>query len=186
MPKGIWVKQSLGGGGTCQPHPQMVMMYMCTDGNLRCWQSLTTPLNPAFINPFDAPHIQVKGCHMGGDGYLQSLETAKEGASCTNPLPSVTGVEGLGSTPLDSWGGRLNMVVIGAWWHLLGRGGAEDMEECDIAPLRSLYKPSATASSTFCNPSASNHCASLLNKLAHLSKCSPWKREKRVCHKAQA
>ena len=37
----------------------------------------------------------------------------------------------------DSWGGRWEMVADGVWQTFLGEGGAEDMEECDIAPLRS-------------------------------------------------
>ena len=83
-----------------------------------------------------------------------------------------------------------DMVAVGTWWHLLGRGGADDTEECNIAPLRSLYKPSAsnpaTARCTFCSSSTSNCCASSLSKLAHLSICRPWKKGKRFCHKGQA
>ena len=67
-------------------------------------------------------------------------------------------------------------------------GGGEDVgrEECNIAPLRSPYKPSAsepeTAASNFSYPSVSKCCASLSNchaslcsKLAHFSKFSPCK-----------
>ena len=63
-----------------------------------------------------------------------------------------------------------------------GEDGAEDTEECDTAPLRSLYKPCAsnpaTASCTFCSPSLSNCCTSSCSTLTHHSKSSPWKREK--------
>ena len=80
-------------------------------------------------------------------------------------------------------------MVVGVWWHLLEGGGAEDMEECEKAPLRSLYKPSAsdpaTASCTCSNPSASNHCSSSLSTLSCLSKSTPWKREKRSITKAK-
>ena len=53
-------------------------------------------------------------------------------------------------------------VAGGRWWQMgcggnfLGGGGAEDMEECDISPLKSPLKPStsetATATSNFSNP----------------------------------
>ena len=63
------------------------------------------------------------------------------------------------------------------------------MGECDRAPLRSPYKPSAsnpaTAISAFCNRSASNCCTSSLNKLVYCSKCSPWKIEKGSVTKAR-
>ena len=94
--------------------------------------------------------------------------------------PSLPGVEGLGLTFSDSWGGGLDMVAVGAWQCLLDGGWAVDMGEHDRTPLRRPYKPSAadpaTAISTFRSPSASNHCASTPNELAHCSKCSPWKR----------
>ena len=70
----------------------------------------------------------------------------------------------------------------------LGQELGSRHEECDRAPLRSLYKPSAsnpaTAISTFWNPSASNFCASSLNKLAHHRKCCPWKIRKQSVIKA--
>ena len=75
------------------------------------------------------------------------------------------------------------MVVVGAWQHLLGWGGAEDMEDCDTAPLRGPYKPSASDPATaYCNfysPLFPNLCTSSLSALALLSKCSPWKRKKK-------
>ena len=73
IPKGIWVQESLGTGGTCQPYPQMISAHMCTDGSLQGWRSLTAPLNLAFVNPLDVPKPQVKGYHVGGNGHLQSI-----------------------------------------------------------------------------------------------------------------
>ena len=123
-----------------------------------------------------------------GMAISKACETAEEGASSASPIPSTAGAEASGSTPSDSWGGSLYMVV-GAWWHLLHGGGAEDMEDCDMAPLRNLYKPSAsdpaTANCTFYSPSISNHCASPLNTLAHHNKSSPWKRGKESVTKAR-
>ena len=58
-----------------------------------------------------------------------------------------------------------------------------------MTPLRSLCKPSAsdpvTVISTFWSPSVSNHFTSSLNKLAHCSKCSPWKRREWSVNKAR-
>ena len=161
---------------------------MCAYGSLGGWWSLTAPLNLAFIDPFDAPTFRWRGVIWAGMATSKAWETAKEGASGASPIPLAIGVEGLGLTPLDSWGGSLDTVAVGAWQHLLGEGKAENMEECDIAPLRSWYKPSAsdpaTSSCTFCSPSTSNCCASSLSKLAHVSKSSPWKREKGSVTKA--
>ena len=58
------------------------------------------------------------------------------------------------------------------------------MEDCDTAPPRSPYKPSAsdsaTASCNFCSASVSSLCTSSLSALALLNKCSPWESKKRV------
>ena len=55
MPEGIRVEKSLCTGRTGQPCPQMVLAHMSTYGHLGGGQSLSAPLNPAFVNPFDAP-----------------------------------------------------------------------------------------------------------------------------------
>ena len=60
--------------------PQMVSAHMCTDGSTWGWWSLTASLNPAFVYPFDAPQLQVKGCHVGRDGHLQSLRHSWRGS----------------------------------------------------------------------------------------------------------
>ena len=78
------------------------------------------------------------------------------------------------------------MVEEGMQQVFLGEGEDVGREECDTAPLRSPYKPSAsepvTAASNFsntsisrCCTSLSKHCASLYSKLACLSKLSPCK-----------
>ena len=33
------------------------------------------------------------------------------------------------------------MVAVGAWQHFWGWGGAEDIQECDTAPIKSLTDP---------------------------------------------
>ena len=80
----------------------MVPAHMDAYGSLESGCSLTASLNPAFVNPFDAPHIQAKGHHVGGDGYLQGLGDSQGGASCADMPPSVAGAEGLGLTFSDS------------------------------------------------------------------------------------
>ena len=164
---------------------------MSADGSTCDWQPLNAPLNPAFIHPFDTLHIQAKGCHIGWDGYLQGWGDSQGEASCANLPPSAAGSEGLGSIPSDSWEGSLensgskDLAMSFRW------GEAEDMGDCDMAPLKSLYKPSAsdpaTANCNFRSASVSSLCASSLSPLALLNKWSPWKRKKKgICHKGQA
>ena len=164
---------------------------MCAYSSPWGWWPLTAPLNLAFIHPFDAPTFRWRGVIWAGMATSKAGERAKREASCASPLLSAAGAEGLGSTPSDSWGGSLETVVVGVWQCLLGGSGAEDMEDCDMAPLRSPYKPSASnpaiANCIFCIPSVSSHCTSSLSTLALLSKCSPWKRKKKgFCYKSQA
>ena len=165
---------------TSPPNGHSAHVHIWWPGRLTV--SCCTP-NPAFIDPFDAPHIQTEGCHMGGDGYLQGLEDSQgRGLQCQSD--SLSGRSG--GFRFDSFRllrGQLGYGDSGNMIISFRLGGAGDMEECDIAPLRSPYKPSAsdpaTASCMFCSPSASNCCASSFIKLAHLSKSSPWKRDKR-------
>ena len=76
MPEGIQVKKSFGKGGTCQPHPQLVPVHMSAHDSLGSGHSLTAHLNLAFVNP----HIQAKGYHAVGDGYLQGLGDSQGGS----------------------------------------------------------------------------------------------------------
>ena len=155
------------------------------------WQPgrLTVPCctpQPGICKPFWCPHIQVKGCHMGRYGYLQGLRDSQGGSLLWEDASLSCRSRGFG---LDIFGHGFSTVVVGTWWCLLGGGGAQDMREYDRAPCRSLYKPSASdpakAISTFWSPFASNCCTSSLNKLAHHSKCSPWKRGKGSVTKAR-
>ena len=104
----------------------------------------------------------------------------REGASCADMPPSTMGVEDLGSTFSGSWGGGLDTWAEGAQQCLLAGGWALDTGEWHGAPLRSLYKPSAsepaTASSTFWRLSVSKCWASSCSTLAQCNKCSPSKR----------
>ena len=160
----MYTNSSLWGG---QPLPHPSIQHLCT---------LLMP-----------PHSGGRGVMWAGMATFKACETAEEQASSASPIPSTAGAEASGSTPLDSWGGCLDMVV-GAWWHLLGGDGAED---CDTAPLRSPYKPSALILPQlvviFVVPLSPVAVASSLSALALLSKCSPWKRKKKgICHKDHA
>ena len=140
-------------------------------------------LKPGTYNPFWSPHIQTKGCHVGRDGYLQGLRDSQGGRllcqyvslSCRSG-GFVFNLPRLLRGQLRYTGGR-GLVTS------LRRGGAEDMGKCDRAPLRSLFKPSAsnptTAISTFWRPLVSKYWASSHNRVAWHNKCSPWKRIKR-------
>ena len=107
---------------------------------------------------------------MGRDGYLQSMgDTHGGGLWCqSNPLSCSKG--GFGFDFFRLLRGQHGYIGSGGMMMTFRWGGAEDMDECDIAPLRSLYKHSAsnpaTTSCTFCNPSASNCCASSHGTLA--------------------
>ena len=181
MPKGIWVEKSSGAGGTAQPHTQMHPAHVSANGCPEGGWSLASPLNLALINPFDALHIQ--SAMWAGDGYIQGLKDGQGGSLlCQNASLSCESKD-LGLTSLGSWGDGLDTVAVGAWWYLFEGGRAVDMGECDRAPLRSLYKPSASnpaiAIFTFWRPSVSKHWASSHNRLAQHNKCSPWKRRVR-------
>ena len=95
---------------------------------------------PGIYTPFWCPRHSGKGVSCGvGMATSNAWETA-EGASGDSPIPSTAGAEALGSTPLDSWGGGLDMVAVGAWWHLLS--GAQQTWRSVI------WLPSGASSST--------------------------------------
>ena len=78
------------------------------------------------------------------------------------------------------------MVVVGAWWHLLG--GAEDTEECDIAPPRSPTNPLPPnlpqLAAFFVAPLPPTAVPPPLVNWLILVTAAPGK-GKRVCHKGQ-
>ena len=143
--------------------------------------SLATPLNLILINPFDTPTFKWRGAMLAGMATSKAWEMVREGASCANIPPSAMGVEDSGLTP-GSWREGLHMVAVWAWQHLLVGGWAVEIGEWDRAPLRSLYKPSAsdstTAISTFWRLGISRCWASSFNILAWHNKCRPRKRKK--------
>ena len=119
MPEGIQVEKGLWTGRTGQPYPQMGPAHMSTYGCMGGGWSFAAPLNLALIDPLDAPHIQMKGCHVGGDGNLKGLrDTQGESLLCWY-APSAMGAEDSGWTFLGSWGDGLDMVGVGAWQCLL-------------------------------------------------------------------
>ena len=185
MPKGIWVEEGSGAGGTCQPQPQWSWCTCMV--HMAAWEVDGPSLHPP------TQHLQtllMPPTFQWRWGWLPSRLGGQP--SIGPPLP-------IHFPELQEWRvqvwllrllrGGLDTVVVGAWWHLLGGGGVEDIEESDRAPLRSPYKPSAsdpaTASSIFFSTSTSNCCTSSFNKLVCLSNCSPWKREKGSVTKAR-
>ena len=73
MPVGIQIEKDPWAERTGQPNTQMGLAPMGTNGHTRDGWFLTAPLNLALVNPLGAPHIQVKGCHVGRDSNLQGL-----------------------------------------------------------------------------------------------------------------
>ena len=53
--KDIQVKESFATEGACQPHPQVDLSNMCTNGGPWGWRALFAALNPALVNSFSAP-----------------------------------------------------------------------------------------------------------------------------------
>ena len=155
----------------------MVPAHICTDSGLWGWLPLTAPLHPALINPLDAPNCRWSGVMWAGIATSKAGDAAEEGTSGASPVSLATGTEASGAASSGCWGGGLEMVEVGLWWHFLDGGGADDMGECDMAPLKSLYKPStsdsATAVSIFPNPSISSCCISSISTLAFFSRSKP-------------
>ena len=130
MPKGIWVEEGLVAGETCQTYPQMGKSHMCAYSGLGGWWPLTAPLDPAHIYPFDIPTFRQRGVILVGMATSKAWETAEEGTSSASPIPSTAGVEALGSTPSDSWGGSLDIVTVGhssIFWVGVGQGTWRDV-----------------------------------------------------------
>ena len=180
MSKGVWVEKGSVTGGAYQPYPQMGTAHMCGYNSLGGWWPLTASLNLAFIDSFWCPPHSGKGVWYGWRWLPPKLgRQLRRGPLVPVQSPKLQDF-GLLREQLG-YGGSGGLTTSFGW------GGAEDTEECDTASIRSLHKPSAsdlaTASCTLCSPSASNCCASSHSILIHLSKSSPWKREKRVFHK---
>ena len=133
------------------------------------------------------PTFRQRGVMWVGMATSRVWKTAEEGAFGASLVPPTAGVEASGSTPSDSWGGSLDMVTVGSWWHLLGGWGRGHGGLWYGSP-QEPYKPSASdpaiANCDFCSASVSSLYASSLSALALLNKCSPWKRkkEKGICH----
>ena len=164
MPKGVWVEESFVTGGTCQPHPQVFSAYMCRNCSTWGWWPLQATLNLALIHPLVAPNFRQRGIIWVGIATSRAGDTAEVATSDACSTTSATGAEALGTASSGSWGGGVEMVADGVQQALLDRGWMENMGECDMAPLGSLYRPStsdpAPADSIFSSSSISNCCAS--------------------------
>ena len=148
-------------GRTGQPNTQMGLAHMGTNGHMTGGQSFSTSLNLSLVDPLDVPHIQTKGCHVGGDSNLQGLRDGQGGSLLYMHATLSYGSRGFWVNLFRLLRGGLDMVVAGAHQHLLTGGWAIGAEEWDRAPWKSLYKPSAskpaTANSTFWRPAVSRH-----------------------------
>ena len=122
VPKGIWVQEGLCTGGTCQPHLQIVSAHMCTDGSMWGWQHFTAP-STLHLYTLLMPQTTGKGVPCGWGWPPPELGTQLRREPPAPVQPSTTGVDTLGLTPMDSWGGGLDMVVVGAGQHFVDRGG---------------------------------------------------------------
>ena len=146
--------------------------YGCMTGG----QSFTAPLNSALVDPLDTSHIQMKGCHVSGDD-------SQGGSLLCLYAPSATGVEDSGSTSSGSWGGGLDMVVVGVHQCILTGGWAINADEWDRAPHKSPYKPSTsdptTAKSTFWRPTVSRCWTSSHRRLVWCNNCTSGGPEKK-------
>ena len=149
--------------GTHQTHSQVYLVYMSANGSTRGWWALPATLNLTSVYSLDSPNWIWRGCMLAGispsktEGAVEEVDSS----ACS------VGTEASGS--LDSWGGRWEMKEEGAWQVFLGGGEDVGREECETAPLRSPYKPSAsepvTAASIFSNPSVSR-CWALFSSFA--------------------
>ena len=101
--------------------------------------------------------VQIAACEVDGPSlhpstwHLYTLltpPTTGEGVPCGQEWPPPKLVQQLRRRPLmpiqppsGFWGGGLEMVAVGVWCHCLDGDGMEDMGECDMAPLKSPYRP---------------------------------------------
>ena len=102
------------------------------------------------------PQLNMKELHVGRDLSLYNWRGSWRGRfQCL--LSRTRGFRFLGLLK--------GQVTDGVWQTFLWGDGAGGMEECDIAPIRSPWKPSepATATSIFSKPQASKCCASISN-----------------------
>ena len=84
-PECVWVEKGFAAGGTHQPHSQVHLAHMCTDGGSWGWWTLFEALNLAPIHLLSVPQLNVKGLHVGRVCLLWSWK--------------------------DSWKGRLHCLV---------------------------------------------------------------------------
>ena len=77
--EGVWAEKGFAAGGAHQPHSQVHLVHMHTDGGMWGWWTLSAALNLASIYPLDAPQLNVKGLNIGRDHLLWSWEHSWRG-----------------------------------------------------------------------------------------------------------
>ena len=101
-PEGIQIEEGLWAGRTGHPNTQMDLVHMGANDHTRGGWSFTATLSSPLADSFDAPHIQMKGCHVGKDSNLQGLRDGQGGSLLCLYTPSAMGGEDSRSTSSGS------------------------------------------------------------------------------------
>ena len=128
----IWVEEGLAARGAHQPHPQVHFANMCME--IVAWEIDGPSLQPSTQHQYThlmPPSWMQRGCIWVGMAFSEAGGATGETAFIAWSAGSET------SGPVDSWGGRWEMVAEGVQQTFLWGGGAGDTEECNIGPLRS-------------------------------------------------
>ena len=117
--KDIQVEEGLGAEGAHQPNSQMDFPDVGTDSGPWGWWALCAALSPPLIYPFNAPHLNPEGLHMGQNGLSGTGGTAEEAGPIAWPAGSET------------------LVKLGARWGFFIGGWDGTGWEYDVTPLKS-------------------------------------------------
>ena len=113
VPECIQIEKRLAVGGTHQP-PKCTLHTCANCGMWGQW-TLLAALNPASIYSLDAPQLDMKGLHVGGDCLLRSWKNSWRGSfHCL-----FCRLRDFGMLPVGSWGARWETVVEGVRWAFL-------------------------------------------------------------------
>ena len=142
IPKGIKVQEGLSAGGTCQPHPQMVYVHVCTDDNTWGWWPLTAPLYLVYVHPL-IPPTAGKGvqCGQGWPPPKLGKQLRRELPTPVQPPSHRNRSFGFSSFRLlRGWlgygGGRSRVASFGWGW---GGGHGEVWYGSPQEPIQTLY-----------------------------------------------
>ena len=137
MPECFRVEERFFAEGAHQPHSQVYLARISTNGSMRGWWALLATLNLTYVYMFDAPNWIWRGCMLAGISL--SLSKTKGAIEEVDSSACSVGTEASGSL-----GGRWKMVEEGTQQVFLGGGEDVGRKEGDTAPLRRPYKPSTS------------------------------------------